>query len=187
MAELQVHESSLSHASNFRKRRAYHETEITSLLTECDKVLNEVLDESHAGSDPLLHHARELCTRAGLSMESDLTTFLYRNQQQQQSLHHQSSFTTTAGHSNTDHRIIWTGDYASDRIAELKRSLFTRNRYQCPEEMGDSRWDKPRAPGNVGDGSKGEGSTGGTSSPTPHRIRYLLGTNDHQMETRSTG
>jgi HMG (high mobility group) box len=54
---------------------------------------------------------------------------------------------TTAGHSNTDHLVVWTGNYAADRIAELKRKMATRLRYQQPESKGEDRWDKPRIAG----------------------------------------
>ena len=49
---------------------------------------------------------------------------------------------TTAGHS-----LVWTNDYETDRIAELKRNTLNRVRSRQPECRGEDRWDKPRIAG----------------------------------------
>jgi hypothetical protein len=135
----QLYASSLSSAANTKKRRTYPESEILNLTAEADELLRTLdEDQSSRQQDALLSQARELSTRAGLSVDSDLPSLL-RNSV--------TSEFMTAGHSNTDHRIVWTDDYATDRTAELRRNLLSRNRYQCPETKGDDRWDKPRVTG----------------------------------------
>ena len=54
---------------------------------------------------------------------------------------------TSAGFCNTDHIILTTGDARTDRVAELQRAVWTRQRAHAPEARGEERWDKPRAPG----------------------------------------
>jgi hypothetical protein len=135
----QLYASLLSSAANAKKRRTYPESEILDLTTECEDLLRTLdEDQSSRQQDALLCQAREMSTRSGLSIDSDLPSLL-RNSV--------TSEFMTAGHSNTDHRIVWTDDYATDRTAELRRNLLSRNRYQCPETKGDDRWDKPRVTG----------------------------------------
>ncbi|CAJ1944413.1 unnamed protein product [Cylindrotheca closterium] len=77
--------------------------------------------------------ARDICDRAGLSVDSPIVVV--------------EGPETTGGHSNTDHMVIRTGNERQDRIAELKRALLRRARAMQPEHRGEDRWDKPRIPG----------------------------------------
>lgn len=88
-----------------------------------------------------LREGRDIAEAAGLDSKSDLPTFL------QQIKDGTAASALTGGHSNTDHEILLTGDYVTDRIAELRRNMVTRTREALPEFRGEDRWDKPRAPG----------------------------------------
>ena len=44
----------------------------------------------------------------------------------------------TAGHSNTDHIVVWTNDYETDRIAELKHNMLNRVCSE-PEHQGEGQ------------------------------------------------
>lgn len=85
--------------------------------------------------------AEDLAKKAGLSARSGLkdTVDQFRDGT--------ATLSSTGGHSNTDHVVITTGDYVTDRIAELRRTLLNRCREAVPESRGDDRWDKPKALG----------------------------------------
>ena len=53
----------------------------------------------------------------------------------------------TGGHSNTDHSIVRTGDPKKDRLSELRRNYLRRYRDMKPEVRGETKWNKPRLPG----------------------------------------
>ncbi|CAB9509354.1 expressed unknown protein [Seminavis robusta] len=53
----------------------------------------------------------------------------------------------TAGHSNTNHQVVVTGDLMVDRLLEYQRNYAQRQRVLLPEGKGSDRWDKPRLPG----------------------------------------
>lgn len=88
-----------------------------------------------------LEEARELAKKAGLSTDSDLPALVKKHRDGT------AASALTGGHSNTDHIVILTGDYTTDRIAELRRNLLTRCRAEQPEFRGEDRWDKRRTPG----------------------------------------
>ena len=105
--------------------------------TDTDASSSALLQQSQDAVQTAVHvleQARELAHKAGLSVDrikpKDSTVL-----------------ETTGGHSNTDHLILQTGDYETDRIAELQRRLSKRQRALRPESKGDERWDKKRAPG----------------------------------------
>jgi hypothetical protein len=125
---------SLSTAVNTKKGKIYSEAEVLLLISECDQAIKSGKHETS--------EARELCTRAGLPMESDMPKLL-----RQKYTDHSFAAALTAGHSNTNHVVTWTGDYETDRIAELTRNLLARSRFQLPEAKGEDRWDKPRVAG----------------------------------------
>ena len=59
---------------------------------------------------------------------------------------------TTGGHCNTNHAVPWIfqdgkPDVESNRVRELIRNRFNRERLEQPESRTEERWDKPRAPG----------------------------------------
>lgn len=88
-----------------------------------------------------LEEARELAKKAGLSIDSDLPALVRQHKDGT------VASALTGGHSNTDHIVVLTGDYTTDRITELRRNLLTRCRAEQPESRGEDRWDKPRVPG----------------------------------------
>ena len=137
MAPPQLYRSNLATAARFKKRKVYSEAECVLLINDCEELLKSV-DEQE---EELVCHARELSTRAGLSMDTDLPVLL------RHTTNHATPLITTGGHSNTDHRVPWTGDYSTDRTAQLRRALLGRYRAQCPENKGEDRWDKPRIAG----------------------------------------
>eukprot|EP00534_Pseudo-nitzschia_fraudulenta_P010077 CAMPEP_0201151364 /NCGR_PEP_ID=MMETSP0851-20130426/12302_1 /ASSEMBLY_ACC=CAM_ASM_000631 /TAXON_ID=183588 /ORGANISM="Pseudo-nitzschia fraudulenta, Strain WWA7" /LENGTH=329 /DNA_ID=CAMNT_0047428201 /DNA_START=23 /DNA_END=1012 /DNA_ORIENTATION=- len=112
-----------------------------AILIDSDVTLQESLSE--------VQRARELASRAGLSVESCIVkpkeSVASDGFNQTTDLANTSKF--TGGHSNTDHVVLKTGDYRVDRIAELKRNLLRRHRNMQPEERGEDRWDKPKIPG----------------------------------------
>ena len=85
-------------------------------------------------TDADLDDARELMQKAGLSTEGELSQAI-------------ATAVSTGGHSNTDHRVIITGNYMQDRITELRRRYLIRKRTEQPESRGEERWDKPRVSG----------------------------------------
>jgi len=114
-----------------RKRGFYTKTELHQLFESCDDEI--------ASTRELIREATDLCGRMGKSITSHLTTTIQGGAA--------LAASTTAGHSNTDHEIVWTNDYETDRIEELKRNMLTRIRQQQLESKGEERWDKPRIPG----------------------------------------
>jgi hypothetical protein len=105
--------------------------EYTALLAEADSQIKSID----------LEEAREMAQKVGLSIDSELPSLVqYRRDGT-------GAPVLTNGHSNTDHVVVVTGDYATDRIAELRRNLLTRCRMEQPESRRDDRWDKPRVPG----------------------------------------
>jgi HMG (high mobility group) box len=88
-----------------------------------------------------LEEARELAKKAGLSIDSDLPALVKQHKDGT------AASALTGGHSNTDHIIVLTGDYTTDRVTELRRNLLTRCRAAQPEFRGEVKWDKPRMPG----------------------------------------
>jgi len=115
-----------------KKPKLLTDKEAESLFTRCEDAIRSVASE--------LEEATELAKTAGLSVKSDLTHYTENSAAA-------AAAATTAGHSNTDHIVVWTGDRVTDRIAELKRNMLTRIRAQQPESKGEDRWDKPRIPG----------------------------------------
>jgi len=111
-----------------RKRSGYTENEYEELLQRCDDLVTMTTEGLDQTSD--------LLGKMGESILSPLKTM--------QGGMSASAATTTGGHSNTDHIIVWTNDYETDRIEELKRNLVRRIRSQQPESRGEDRWDKPR-------------------------------------------
>ena len=97
------------------------ETEIQQLLDKCDEQISSATD--------LLEEASDICGKVGESVVSELSNV---------------NSGTTAGHSNTDHIIVWTNDDETNKIAELKRNMIQRMRARQPECRGEDRWDKPR-------------------------------------------
>eukprot|EP00980_Cylindrotheca_fusiformis_P022959 scaffold9951_cov146-Cylindrotheca_fusiformis.AAC.3 len=113
----------------------------TKFLTRKDA--NALLIESELAIQDASKHletARELCAKAGLSVD-----VLLRSSDQVAPTVPVDG--TTGGHSNTDHVVVRTGSQRTDRIAELKRNLLRRQRAMQPEHRGEDRWDKPRIPG----------------------------------------
>eukprot|EP00536_Pseudo-nitzschia_multiseries_P007942 jgi/Psemu1/287468/fgenesh1_pg.192_\ len=112
-----------------------------SILIDSDVSLQESLQE--------LERARELASKAGLSIESSIIKPLETNVSETgnpaTSTNGANEF--TGGHSNTDHIVVTSGDAKADRIAELKRNLLRRHRAMQPEDRGEERWDKPKLPG----------------------------------------
>jgi len=104
-----------------------------SVSLEQYEILIAEAESEIRSADTDLADGRELALQAGLSTEGELTKA--------------AKNVSTGGHSNTDHRIVITGDYAKDRIAELSRRYLTRQRSEQPESRGEDRWDKPRVPG----------------------------------------
>jgi hypothetical protein len=88
-----------------------------------------------------LEEARELALKAGLTCDSDLPKLVRQHKDGVRAA------ASTGGHSNTNHLVVLTGNYAVDRVAELRRNLLTRCRNQQPESRGEERWDKPKIPG----------------------------------------
>jgi hypothetical protein len=88
-----------------------------------------------------LEEARELALKAGLTCDSDLPKLVRQHKDGVRAA------ASTGGHSNTNHLVVLTGNYAIDRVAELRRNLLTRSRNQQPESRGEERWDKPKVPG----------------------------------------
>jgi hypothetical protein len=128
----------VDHALKTAKERA------VAILIDSDVTLQESLAE--------LQRARELASKAGLSVESCIV----KPVEPAPSDVTMSGMTVgnansaggfTGGHSNTDHVVVTTGDDRIDRIAELKRNLLRRHRAMQPEQRGDERWDKPKIPG----------------------------------------
>lgn len=107
--------------------------EAESLLLQCDQELESF------ETDRDIALARELAAQAGLNATSDLSTRVGGGQA--------ATSTLTAGYCNTNHTVVCTGDYVTDRVAELRRQLITRVRAEQPEAKGEERWDKPRVPG----------------------------------------
>ena len=101
--------------------------------------LVDMCDEQITSTMPVLEEASDVCARIGETIVSDLACV----QQGGATL----AAATTAGHSNTDHIVVWTNDYETDRIAELKRNMLNRIRSRQPECRGEDRWDKPRVAG----------------------------------------
>lgn len=126
------------------------------------------------GFGSTLEEARELAARANLSIESDLPRLLRQqnhnatdaiasalaasNSQQKTTtassvLNGPSTSAkvtipdSSAGYSNTDHTVVFTGSPCLDVAADMRRRLLLRFRYQCPEQQGSNKWDKPRLKG----------------------------------------
>lgn len=114
-----------------------------AILIDSDVTLQEALTE--------LQRARELASKAGLSIESYIVKPVEPTVSDANPTTNLANATAaggfTGGHSNTDHVVVTTGDDQIDRIAELKRNLLRRHRAMQPEQRGDERWDKPKIPG----------------------------------------
>mmetsp|Transcript_15384 Transcript_15384/g.42666 ORF Transcript_15384/g.42666 Transcript_15384/m.42666 type:complete len:321 (+) Transcript_15384:106-1068(+) len=112
-----------------------------AILIDSDVSLQESVQE--------LERARELASKAGLSIESSIIKPVEPNAAEggnpATSTNGANEF--TGGHSNTDHIVVTSGDTRVDRIAELKRNLLRRHRAMQPEDRGEDRWDKPKLPG----------------------------------------
>jgi hypothetical protein len=139
------------------KKKPFTKKRANALLIDSGEAIQAALQD--------LEKARELATKAGLSVDSHIL-----------GTHHESSAIgsnnntvgnnnnnggdpregpsygrvvtpkvlmrfgfTTGGHSNTDHVVIRTGDAKLDRIAELKRNLVRRARAMQPENRRDTR------------------------------------------------
>ncbi|EEC46945.1 predicted protein [Phaeodactylum tricornutum CCAP 1055/1] len=111
------------------RRQPISPEEADDLISQCDTMLESIQGD--------ILDAAALAQEAGFTVESDLTAIRTGT----------AATVLTAGHSNTDHVVVWTQDYATDRIAELKRNMATRVRAQQPEAKGQDRWDKPKLPG----------------------------------------
>lgn len=110
------------------------------ILASYESLLAQIDDElSRNTSD--LQEARGVASSSALPVTSTLAAEL------RQIKDGTAASALTGGHSNTDHEIQLTGDYVTDRIAQLRRNVITRCRSQLPEFRGEDRWDKPRAPG----------------------------------------
>ncbi|KAL7578308.1 hypothetical protein ACA910_012719 [Epithemia clementina (nom. ined.)] len=107
-----------------RTRSRMSDQDVQQLLNVCDDQI--------ASTTTLLEEASEICAKIGERITSDLSAI---------------HAATTAGHSNTDHVVVWTQDYETNRIAELKRNMLNRVRARQPECRGEDRWDKPRTAG----------------------------------------
>jgi hypothetical protein len=152
------HHSFPSTESDTTYNRQYYQ----NLIQVVDIELKSILSSS--GS--VLQEAREIVSKANLSIDSDLhniniitTTTTTQEQPSSSSLspkgnsgtlHNSSSTipisTTTGGHSNTDHIILRTGfDDRTDRINEYKRQYIIRERTltQLEQKLYDQKWDKP--------------------------------------------
>ena len=116
------------------KRKYMSREEASALLVLCDEELEAA---SHD-----LRDAKELAERAGLWTEASILDPTFPDASKNLAV-----LRTTGGHSNTDHLVTLTGDARTDRIAELKRAMQRRARAMQPENKGEDRWDKPRAPG----------------------------------------
>lgn len=113
---------------NVPSQQPFTISQLTALLAEAEAEIQSTnLDE-----------ARELAKKIGWSVESDLPRLV------QQHRDGTGASVLTGGHSNTDHIVVLTGDYTTDRIAELRRNLLTRCRSEQPEFRGEDRWDRPR-------------------------------------------
>lgn len=110
-----------------------------AILIDSDVTLQESLSE--------LQRARELASKAGLSVECCIVKPIESAMISDSVNNPTTSDGFTGGHSNTDHVVVTTGDDRIDRIAELKRNLLRRHRAMQPEQRGDERWDKPKIPG----------------------------------------
>jgi hypothetical protein len=125
--------SNYSSLNKINKPKLIPSEELETLLAQAEVEL--------ASTPTILIEAKALVGKAGLSIESDIPSILNANKNGT----YGSAY--TAGHSNTDHVVVVTGDYVTDRVSELRRNLITRSRKEQPESKSDVRWDKPRAPG----------------------------------------
>lgn len=149
-----LYQSSLSSAAQRKKRRAYSEAEIVSLLNQCDDAIKSLSGTSARYMQKeedahIISQAEELCHRAGFSTESEMTRELrsIKSSSANDNLNVKIP-TTTGGHSNINHQVNWTGDYDTDKISELSRQLISRARYQSAETiLPENRWDKKKIPG----------------------------------------
>jgi hypothetical protein len=114
-------------------------------LADSAYVLNDTL--------PVLQRARELASVAGLNIDSSIIEQPKVVPTAAAMEGDGSAGATlvvppnTGGFSNTDHIIQITNDATADRIASLKRNLIRRHRSMQPENRRESRWDKPKVPG----------------------------------------
>ena len=124
-----------------RKRKFMSRKDANLLLIESELALQ--------AAEKQLQSARDLCARAGLSIDSTLAIprMIDNSMISLNMAKLAADGATTGGHSNTDHVVVRTGDKTKDRIAELKRNLLRRHRAMQPENRGEDRWDKPRIPG----------------------------------------
>ncbi len=149
-----LYQSSLASAAQCKKRRVYSEAQIVSLLGRCDEAIKSLSETSARYTQEeenahLVNQAEELCSRAHFATEPDLTRELksIKSSSVNDTLNNKVP-TTTGGHSNIDHQVHWTGDYDTDKIAELSRQLIARARYQSVETiLPENRWDKKKIPG----------------------------------------
>lgn len=70
-----------------------------------------------------LKEARELASKAGLSIETSNTSLATPADSTYMPV---APVATTGGYSNTDHVVLQTGDPVTDRIEELKRNQWIR-------------------------------------------------------------
>lgn len=111
----------------------------TIFLTRKDA--NVLLIESELAIDTAAKHlqtARELCARAGLSVDASIVPRADAAAAAGAAIPVDAGG-TTGGHSNTDHVVVRTGSQRNDRIAELKRNLLRRQRATQPEHRGEDR------------------------------------------------
>lgn len=85
----------------------------------------------------VLEEATQLASKAGFSLASDLLVV--------SSSHNNAVAVSTGGHSNTDHVVVQSGDFVTDRISELKRNLLRRRKECQPESKGEDRWVRERS------------------------------------------
>jgi hypothetical protein len=95
-------------------------------IDEQQKAIESLIDESEdlvSSAAIELDDARELVRKAGLSIETKNTSSATPAES---SYAPKAPVATTGGYSNTDHVVLQTGDYVTDRIEELKRNQWLR-------------------------------------------------------------
>jgi hypothetical protein len=121
------------------KKAPKHAKKTPTFLTRKDA--NVLLIESELAIDNAAKHlqtARELCARAGLSVDASIVPRADAAAAAGAAIPVDAGG-TTGGHSNTDHVVVRTGSQRNDRIAELKRNLLRRQRATQPEHRGEDR------------------------------------------------
>ena len=129
-----------NHGPSVGEKRKFPTRRGTPPSSQNVKHLFQKADDLISSTEDLLRQAKNLCSSMGESLESPL-------QAMQDGLSATAASTTTGGHSNTDHFVVFTNDIETDHLEEFKRNFIVQKRKQKPESKGEDRWDKPRIPG----------------------------------------